>query len=247
MNIPQLTAPVGGGGSRQVCPEGVHVARCYQIIDLGTTEQGGNFPGKKRKVQFLFETPYELAVFNEELGEQPYYVRNMYTLSMNEKAILRKDVQSWTGKTMSDKEAQQFNIFSLIGKPCMINVVHATKGENTYANIKAITPLAKGMTCPEPINEALCFMASMPDMEVFGKLPEFIQDKIKESDEFQRYMEQGMEVQPPAPRPQQPKAAAPAPQGNPVNNFPPASSYNPNAGKQTDSFFDGMDDQNPPF
>jgi hypothetical protein len=242
MNTPSLNAPVGGGGSRQVCPEGVHVARCYQIIDLGTSEQGGNFPGKKRKVQFLFETPYELAVFNEDAGEQPFYVRSMYTLSMNEKAILRKDVQSWIGKTMDDKQAAQFNIFSLIGKPCMVNIVHEHKGENTYANIKAIMPLAKGQACPEPINEALCFTASMPDMDVFAKLPTFIQDKIKESDEFQNYMAQGMESMPPA-QPQRTSLPADA---------KPANSYNPTqAGTAkaytSDAFFDNIDGNEPPF
>ena len=203
MTTPTLTAPVGGGGNRQICPEGMHIARCYQIIDLGTTEQGGNFPGKKRKVQFLFETPLETAVFNEEYGEQPYYVRAMYTLSMHEKAILRRDVMSWIGRSMTDKEAQSFNIFNLLGKPCMVNVVHATKGENTYANIKAITPLPKGMSCPDAINEQLVFTPSIPDMEVFKKLPEFIQDKIKESDEFVMYMESNMEQQTaPTPKPQ---------------------------------------------
>lgn len=192
MNTPKLTAPVGGGGERKICPQGMHVARCYQIIDLGTTEQGGNYPGKKRKVQFLFETPYETAVFSEESGEQPYYLRATYTLSMNEKAILRKDVASWIGKKMNDEQAAQFDVFSLLGKECQVNVVHTSKGENTYANITAITPLAKGMSCPAPVNPIVAFSAAQPDMNVFSTLPQFIQDKIKESDEFIAYMEREM-------------------------------------------------------
>ena len=245
MNIPNLKAPVGGGGNRQICPEGVHVARCYQIIDLGTSEQGGNFPGKKRKIQFLFETPYELAVFNEDVGEQPFYVRSMYTLSMNEKAILRKDVQSWIGKTMDDKEAARFNVFSLLGKPCMVNVVHTTKGENTYANIKAITPLAKGMTCPDAINPLVAFSASQPDMEVFASLPEFIQDKIKESDEFQHYMAQGMESMPPAPKPQT-SGGLPAGAKDPSTYNPNAYTSMPMAKNEPNDFFAELD-QEPPF
>lgn len=197
MNTPKLTAPVGGGGERKICPQGMHVARCYQIIDLGTTEQGGNYPGKKRKVQFLFETPYETAVFTEETGEQPFYLRATYTLSMNEKAILRKDVASWIGKKMTDDQAAQFDVFSLLGKECQVNVVHTTKGENTYANITAITPLAKGMTCPAPVNPLVAFSAAQPDMDVFKLLPQFVQDKIKESDEFIAFMEQDMNASAP--------------------------------------------------
>jgi hypothetical protein len=89
-----LTAPIGSSSNRQIAPEGSYPARCYQIIDLGTTQQGGNFPGKKRKVQFLFELPTELAVFDEAKGSQPYYVRSIYTLSMNEKALLRRDLSA---------------------------------------------------------------------------------------------------------------------------------------------------------
>ena len=194
MSTPSLTAPVGGESNyiKSIAPEGMHVARIYQIIDLGTTEQGGNFPGKKRKIQLLFETPYEQAVFSEDNGEQPYYIRATYTLSMNEKAILRKDVTSWLGKKMSDEQAAAFDVFSLLGKECQVNVVHTTKGDNTYTNIGAITPLAKGMTCPPPINPVVAFSAAQPDMNVFGTLPQFIQDKIKESDEFIKYMDASM-------------------------------------------------------
>lgn len=179
-----LTAPTGGNANRQIAPEGMHVARCYQIIDLGTTEQGGSFPGKKRKVQFLFELPNELAVFNEDKGEQPYYVRSIYTLSMNEKALLRRDISAWLGKKITDAEASKLDIFKMLGKTCMLNVTHVTKGDNSYANIMSITPMPKGMSCPEPINEAFVYTPTEHDQETFAKLPQFVQDKIKESDEY---------------------------------------------------------------
>jgi hypothetical protein len=179
-----LTAPIGGSSNRQIAPEGSYPARCYQIIDLGTTEQGGNFPGKKRKVQFLFELPTELAVFDEDKGKQPYYVRSIYTLSMNEKALLRRDLSAWLGKKLSDAEAAKLDIFKMLGKTGMVNIAHVTKGENTYANIISFAPLMKGYECPAAINEAFTYTPTAHDQEVFSKLPEFIQDKIKESDEY---------------------------------------------------------------
>jgi len=179
-----LTAPIGGQSNRQIAPEGSYPARCYQIIDLGTTEQGGNYPGKKRKVQFLFELPTELAVFDEAKGSQPYYVRSIYTLSMNEKALLRRDLSAWMGKKLSDAEAAKLDIFKMLGKTCMVNIAHVTKGENTYANIISFAPLMKGYECPAAINEAFTYTPTAHDQEVFSKLPEFIQDKIKESDEY---------------------------------------------------------------
>lgn len=179
-----LTASVGGTSNRQIAPEGTHIARCYQIIHLGTTEQGGNYPGKKNKVQFLFELPLEKAVFNEDKGEQPYYVRSVYTLSMNEKSLLRRDVSAWVGKKLTDEQAKSFDVFSLLGKTCMVNVGHVTKGENTYVNIMSIAPLPKGMSCPDAINEMFVYSPLEHNQEIFAKLPEFVQDKIKESDEY---------------------------------------------------------------
>jgi hypothetical protein len=179
-----LTAPIGGSSNRQIAPEGSYPARCYQIIDLGTTEQGGNYPGKKRKVQFLFELPTELAVFDEDKGKQPYYVRSIYTLSMNEKALLRRDISAWMGKKITDDQAKKLDIFTLLGKTCMVNIAHVTKGENTYANIISFAPLMKGYECPAPINEAFTYTPTAHDQATFAKLPEFIQDKIKESDEY---------------------------------------------------------------
>ena len=44
--------------------------------------------------------------------------------------------------------------------------------------------MPKGLTCPEPINEAFVYSPTEHSQEVFAKLPEFIQDKIKESDEY---------------------------------------------------------------
>lgn len=207
----ELNAPVGGNDSKRLAPEGSHVARCYQIIDLGTMEQGGQFAGKKRKVQFLFELPLELAVFDDTKGAQPYYTRGMYTLSLHEKSSLRRDVESWLGKKMSDKEASKFNIFKLLGAPCMVNVIHTSKGDNVYANIASISPVPKGMVCPPQINPPLIYSPVAHDIDAFGKLPEFVREKIKQSDEFMAYMEREMEANyptfsPPLDLSQKPKA-----------------------------------------
>ena len=180
-----MKAPVnsGNGGSRQIAPEGAHVARCYQIIDKGTTfdEKWGN---KKRKVQFLFELPLETAVFSEDKGEQPFYVKTVFNLSMGEKASLRKFVESWVGKKMTDAQAADFDIIKLLGHPGMVNIAHNGKDDRTYANIMSISPLPKGMGCPPAINELLAYDTTEHNDAVFNKLPEFLQDDIRKSDEW---------------------------------------------------------------
>jgi hypothetical protein len=179
-----LKAPSGNNTSRQIAPEGAYPARCYQIIDLGTTMQTGQFPGKKRKVQFIFELPTETYEFEKGEGLKPFYARSIYNLSMNEKAVLRRDIESWAGKKMSNEIAGNFDIFTLLGRPCIVNITHIEKGDATYANIIGMSPLPKGMVCPPAFNTALCYNTEEHDEAVFSQLPEFIQDKIKMSDEW---------------------------------------------------------------
>jgi hypothetical protein len=179
-----LTAPVGNNTSRQIAPEGAFPARCYQIVDLGTTMQQGQFPGKKRKVQLIFELPTELCEFTAGEGLKPFYARAIYNLSMNSKAVLRRDIESWAGKKMPDETAAKFDIFTLIGKACLLNITHVEKGDATYANIIGISPLPKGLVCPPAINEPLMYNTQEHDEVTFLKLPDFIQDKIKISDEY---------------------------------------------------------------
>jgi hypothetical protein len=55
-----------------------------------------------------WELPTELEVFHEEKGEEPYVVSKTYTLSMHEKATLRRDLESWRGQGFTEKEAEAF-------------------------------------------------------------------------------------------------------------------------------------------
>ena len=180
-----MKAPVNSGGSqtRQIAPEGAYPARCYQIIDKGTTfdEKWGN---KKRKVQFLFELPTETAVFSEDKGEQPFYVKTVFNLTMGEKASLRKFIESWIGKKLTDAQAADFDITKLLGHPGMVNIAHNGKEDRTYANIMSISPLPKGFACPPAINELLTYDTTEHNAEVFAKLPEFLQEDIRKSDEY---------------------------------------------------------------
>lgn len=180
-----MKAPVnsGGGQTRQIAPEGAYPARCYQIIDKGTTfdEKWGN---KKRKVQFLFELPTETAVFSEDKGEQPFYVKAVFNLTMGEKASLRKFVESWIGKKLTDAQAGDFDITKLLGHPGMINIAHNGKDDRVYANIMSISPLPKGLACPPAINELLAYDTTEHNEAVFNKLPDFLKDDIRKSDEW---------------------------------------------------------------
>lgn len=172
---------------RELVPVGNHLAICYQMIEIGTVEEiVMNEKKILKKVRIGWELPNETKVFNEEKGEQPFVMSKEYTLSMHEKSTLRADLKSWRGKDFSEDEAKAFDITKLLGKPCMINVIHkpSKDGLKTYSQISAITGVPKGMTVPPQSNRTICLSYDNFDENEFNALPDFIKDKMKTSIEY---------------------------------------------------------------
>lgn len=173
---------------RELIPAGNYIARCYQMIHIGTVME--NFMGEGKllnKVRIGWELPTELKVFREEKGEQPYVISAEYTLSLNEKANLRKMLASWRGKDFTEEEAKAFDISVLVGKPCMLNVIHkhgVADPSKIYEAIGSASPMPKGIQCPPQINPSFILDYDNFDDDKFDSLPDFIKDKMKNSLEY---------------------------------------------------------------
>jgi hypothetical protein len=128
------------GGSFTPAPTGLHQAICCDVVDLGEIKT--SWEGKERtshKVRLVFE-------IDEEMPDGGRFtVNRRYTLSLGERAALRKDLDSWRGRAFNAEELKGFDLEKLIGVNCMVNVNHEVREGSTWANITAITPLAKGM------------------------------------------------------------------------------------------------------
>lgn len=178
------------GVKRELIPAGNYPAICYQMIEIGTVKE--IVMGQEKtltKVRIGWELPTELKVFNEEKGEQPCVISKEYTLSMNEKATLRKMLASWRGKDFTEAEAKSFDITKLLGVPCIVNITHkpGTKDPSVmYNEIAAVTPIIKGMVVPKQVNPTFVLSYDEFDMEKFNSLPDFIKDKMKSSEQFQK-------------------------------------------------------------
>jgi len=161
----------------KLVPAGAHTAICNMVVDVGLQQTGF---GAKHKVYFRFELPGERVEWEKdgEKHEGPMSIGNFYTVSLSQKANLRSFLESWRGKPFTKDELAGFDLFNVLGAPCILNVVH-NKNEDTgktYANIKAIMPLPKGVTRPKPENPILKYSPdSAGDLE---KLPEWLRDKI---------------------------------------------------------------------
>lgn len=182
-----LTMPKdSGGGSFEIVPEGNHVCVCSSIIDMGTQEV--RYEGQPAKHQRKIYISWQL-VGEERQDGKPFYIGKSYTYSANEKANLRKDLESWRGKKFTDDELGAFLIKNLIGKACMLNVVHSAGGDRTYANIASIASLPKGMTAPSLAEPPTYFSLEEDEFSwtVFDELSEKMQERIKLSPEYRLF------------------------------------------------------------
>lgn len=173
------------GSDFVLVPSGNHLARCYAMVQIGTVkEESGIYAGKEQqKVRISWETPHEMHDFGK--GLQPFTVSKEFTLSMNEKATLRKMLESWRGKAFTEDEAKAFDITKLLGKPCMINVIHKVSGKGSnYADISSIATLPKGLECPDQVNQTFELSFDNWNSSLFESLPDFIKNKIKSSREY---------------------------------------------------------------
>jgi hypothetical protein len=178
----------GDGVAYSPIPAGNYIARCYSMIEIGTLNEIilGN-EKRVHKIRITFELPTELKVFNAEKGEQPCVISKEFTLSMNEKANLRAFLTAWRGKAFTDEEATAFDVTKLLGVPCLLNIIHKQGRKDpskTFDEIASATPLPKGLACPPQINPTFEFSHSEWEWEKFNSLPNFLQEKIKQSEEY---------------------------------------------------------------
>jgi hypothetical protein len=121
---------------------------------------------------------------------RPFAIFKNYTLSWSEKANLRLDLQSWRGKQFSQDELRRFDLKTILGVWCMLNIIDrvGTDGK-TYTNVNGITPVPsviKQAGLPVAVNKNELFNIGDPDMAMFETFSENLKKKISSSPEWQR-------------------------------------------------------------
>jgi hypothetical protein len=177
-----IIAKADNGSGFTPIPEGVHSAICYAIIDLGM-HYSEKFGKTSHKALIMWELPDEKIEIDGE--EKPRAISKEYTLSLSEKANLRKDLQAWRGKAFTDEELSGFDLQNVLGKGCQLQVIHTEANGKTYSNIVSIMGLPKDMKLDEPYNPITYFDLDSPDaLTEMANLPAWVQDKIKASETY---------------------------------------------------------------
>lgn len=173
------------GSDFELPPEGMHLARCIKIIDLGTQEQKFKDEVKhQHQILVMFELPKVMIEIDGE--KKPQAISKKYNLTFSQKATFRKDLESWYGKKFNDKqiaESEGFDPSKILGKPATLTISHSEDGR--YANISAITGVMDGIEVPDQVNPSVLFDLENFDQEVWDSFSEKMQDWILKSPEAQ--------------------------------------------------------------
>jgi hypothetical protein len=173
------------GGSFELPPAGVHVVRCYRLIDLGT--QSSNWQGKETR-QPKVQLSWELLGDERMSDGRPFTISRRLTASLGEKATLRALLKSWRGRDFTPEELRKFDLKSIVGVYGLGNIVHEVREGNTYANLASLMPLPKGMPKPDAANANQIFDLSDPDNNVWETLSQKMQETILASPEGNAWM-----------------------------------------------------------
>lgn len=181
-----------GGGEFTPVPQGMHLARCYRVIDLGTQES--TYLGTVKhlpKVMLQFEVHGENDAGKPIVTakNEPMSISKNFTLSLAEMATLRKDLQTWRGREFTAEELRGFELKNVLGAWAMVSVIKAM-GNNgkEYTNIAAIMsvpPAIKRAGIPEGHNDLKLFSIDEPDMALFDSFSSGLKEKIQKSPEWQ--------------------------------------------------------------
>lgn len=182
-----MKAPAQSESSFVLAPPGTHSGYLTKIIDLGTT-YNDMYNKDQHKVCFMYELSSALMEPNDEGVQKPFVIAEFLTLSMNEKANLRKRIEAWQSRGFnSDEEAESFEIGDLLGKAALITVIHVKKQDKKTdrASIASVIDVPQGMQMPERVADLLMFDFENYSEETLGKLSDKMQEMIRGSQEYE--------------------------------------------------------------
>lgn len=180
--MPIIASDRGGGKEFKKVPPGAHFAICNMVVDCGLQEGFGKKP--QHKIYIRWEVPDERVTWEKDgkSHEGPCSIGNFYTLSLSDRAILRKDLENWRGRAFTADELKGFDIETVLGKPCQVMVTHTEDGK--YANITGVMGVSKDQRerarTAKAENPLIAFSIATSTDSDFKKLPEWLQNKINE-------------------------------------------------------------------
>ena len=177
-----------GGPRAPLLDAGAYPGRLVAVIDLGLQPQEyqGESKPPKTELQIIYELSDEFMPDEDGNPDEskPRWMWESFPLNH-----IKSDKAKSTARYMAlDPSLEHDGDWTaLIGQPVLIGVTR-TKGRdgNEYNNVGGTSTMRakEAAKLPELVNEPILFDTDNPDLEVFLKLPDRVQTKIKEGLEF---------------------------------------------------------------
>lgn len=139
-----------------LAPSGQFQAVAAEILDLGYSEKTYKAPDGTENKRNVHEIQYvfQLNKVDTESGKRFEVRSRPMNTNLSDKATLRDFLRQWRGHDLLDTEkvAPGIDLEMLVGKNCLISVIHNKVGDKTYANIGSIMPLVEGMPEIQSLN-----------------------------------------------------------------------------------------------
>lgn len=176
----KISAKGSAGNRPPDVKAGTHIGIINAFIDLGVQPGSAAYPAPKRKVYVGVEFPNIIVEFKKDdvVEKAPARLGRFMAASMNEKATLRKFIESLLGQPFaSDKAAGDYDVRGLLNKVGMFPVTHKLVTDRTYANLGNGTPLLEGMEFKGQLAKpALFYDTDEPNAQVLAVLPDWIKE-----------------------------------------------------------------------
>lgn len=134
---------------------GSYPGRCVRVVNMGTHEN--SYMGEPKpdvmKVMLTFE-------INELMESgKPFCFERKYTATISENAHLGKHLKKWRGKAFTQAELEDFDLNSVIGIPCMVELITSVskKDGKTRNEVDGISRIPKGLEANPQVNESFIF------------------------------------------------------------------------------------------
>ena len=179
-----MSLTVNGSAASNIdpIPEGTHLAVCSMLIDLGM-QFSEQYKNSARKVLIGWELPEETIELDD--GHHPRTISKRYTASLNERSNLRADLAAWRGRDFTPEELAAFDLRAIVGKSCLINIIHSVREGKTYANIGSVMALPKGMAKGKLSEPPTVFDLDTDPVEMIDNFPKWVAELIKKSETYQ--------------------------------------------------------------
>lgn len=169
---------------------GAYPARVVQVLDLGLQKQQA-WEGQEKPPKQMIYVTYEMAdeflkdEDGKDIEDKPRWLSEEFALHS-----LDSDMATSTKRYYAIDSTNKFggDWTKVVGEPCTVNVVNKKKKKdgtvyNKVGSVSSMRP-KDAENLPKLVNPPKIFDMDDPDMEIFGSLPAWLQDKMKGNLDF---------------------------------------------------------------